>query len=119
MGNPPNFLLTAHALYVYKFNLVEISLDTFEKTVLVESVQDHTGEAEWMNLDFVYDDTFYFSVECNGICNTDNCYMLTPIKTGYLCFSPDVEACPDTFRLLLDENDKEAKRQCRHSRIRH
>ena len=110
VGNPPNFLLTAHALYVYKFNLVEISLDTFEKTVLVESVQDHTGEAEWMNLDFVYDDTFYFSVECNGICNTDNCYMLTPIKTGYLCFAPDVEACPDTFRLLLDENDKEAKK---------
>ncbi len=110
MGNPPNFLLTAHALYVYKFNLVEISLDTFEKTVLVESVQDHTGEAEWMNLDFVYDDTFYFSVECNGICNTDNCYMLTPIKTGYLCFAPDVEACPDTFRLLSDENDKEGKK---------
>ena len=51
-----------------------------------------------------------FRLECNGICNTDNCYMLTPIKTGYLCFAPDVEACPDTFRLLLDENDKEAKK---------
>lgn len=62
IGEPPDFLVTNDALYVSKDDIVKVDLETKKSEVVCDiDINGLTG-SDWITLNFVYDDTYYFSL---------------------------------------------------------
>lgn len=62
IGGPPDFLVTNEALYISKDNIVKVDLETKKAEVVCDiDINGLTG-SDWITLNFVYDDTYYFTL---------------------------------------------------------
>lgn len=62
IGGAPTILVTNDYLYVSKHNIVRVNLENKNVDIVCDiDVNELTG-SDWINLDFVYDDTYYFTL---------------------------------------------------------
>lgn len=65
IGMPPSMLVTNEYIYVSKYNIVRVDLDSKESEVVCDiNINELTG-SDWIGLYFVYDDTYYFTLSDN------------------------------------------------------
>ena len=61
VGSPPTFLVTKEYLYISKYKLVRIDLNTKDVDIIIDSVWE-TISSEWLDLDFIINGNYYFYV---------------------------------------------------------
>lgn len=72
IGGSPTFLVTNEYMYVSKYNIVRIDLETKEKEIVCNiDINELTG-SDWIDLNFVFDDTYYFSLADNQQSEPEN-----------------------------------------------
>lgn len=72
IGGSPTFLVTNKYMYVSKYNIVRIDLETKEKEIVCNiDINELTG-SDWIDLNFVFDDTYYFSLADNQQSEPEN-----------------------------------------------
>lgn len=72
IGGSPTFLVTNEYMYVSKYNIVRIDLETKEKEIVCNiDINELTG-SDWIDLNFVFDDTYYFFLADNQQSEPEN-----------------------------------------------
>lgn len=72
IGGPPSFLVTNEYLYISKYNIVKVDLSSKKaETVCDVDINELTG-SDWIDLNFVYEDTYYFSLTDNEQSQSEN-----------------------------------------------
>lgn len=72
IGGSPTFLVTNEYMYVSKYSIVRIDLETKEKEIVCNiDINELTG-SDWIDLNFVFDDTYYFSLADNQQSEPEN-----------------------------------------------
>lgn len=86
IGGAPTFLVTNEYMYVSKYNIIRIDLETKEEVIVCNiNINESTG-SDWIDLNFVYDDTLYFSLIDNQQSEPEN-ESLPDICNGFFKYN--------------------------------
>lgn len=95
IGWPPVFLLSNEYLYISKYSIERINLKTKEIDTIYNPENNSLFEGQrWINLNFVVDDNYYFSLTDNGS------EYDTHILCAYFCYNKNKDKLETVFSVI-------------------